>query len=223
MVTYTKLTEGINSSAFSSITTASVAPDANTLILITVVSKIASSDPNEPTASGLGLTWTQHTSVLQDGSQHVRVTILRALSTTAITGGTVTINFGGQNQDSGAWAIVEYQNVVTTGSNGADAIVQTVTSSAGSTTTTVTLSSFSKNVNATLGVIGSLSLGTTYNLPSGFTQVSRQTSAETIIESDFFNGNDTSLTWTQNGSTYPTAAIAMEIGGRSAGFLGKYF
>lgn len=206
------LTNGFNSSSFSSLTTASISPGSGRLILVAVVTKITASDPNTPTMSGCGLTWTQVATVLQTGSQHVRLTIFRAMSLTAITPGALTISFSGQNQDSGTFDVTEYLGVLTTGTNGANAIVQIVTSNTGGVNPSITLSAFAQNNNANLGIVGSLSLGTTYNPQSGFSQIFSQGSAETVVEGALKNTSSISVSWTQaGGSSYPTAAVAMEL------------
>lgn len=211
MIPYNQLTSGVQSSTASTYTTAAIAPGANRLILVAVVSKIAATTPNTPTVSGLGLTWDQVATVLQTGSQEVRLTLFRAMSPQPISSGALTISFGGQNQDSGAWGITEFINVKGRGNNGADAIVQAVTSTAGLTTTTVTLSAFANSRNAAIGFIGSLWFGTTQSPGSGFTQLFSSNSSQTIVEGEYDGANNTSITWTQSGSTYPTGAIGIEL------------
>lgn len=211
-VTQTQLTVGFNSSAGqTSNNTASISPATKNLILVSVTSKIASNDPNVPSVSGCGLTWTSVSSLLQTGNQHVRVTVFRALSQSSITPGALTISFGGQGQDSSAWEVHQFGNVLSDASNGANTIVQVKTATAGGTTPSVSFSTFAKNANAAVGVVGSLSLGTTYTPGGGSSQIWSQTSAEVITAGSFLAQATTAVSWTENTTTYPTAAIGLEL------------
>ena len=184
-------------------------------MIVSVVTKIAATNPNIPTLSGNGLTWTQVATLLQTGDQRVRTTVFRALSLSAITPGAVTADFSGQSQDDGVINISEFGNVVTTGTNGADAIIQTATSIVGGVNPSVSLSAFARQTNATFGVIGSLSLGTSYS--SNIAQLFTRVASETVVQGHFQDTPNTTINWTQSPSTYPTAVLAMEINGSISG------
>lgn len=192
------LTSGSSSSA-NSYNTASVSPKAGKLIILCVYSTLADT-PNIPTISGNGLTWTQVVTKTNNlGNNRNRITMFRALSSTAPTSGAITIGFSGQNQSRCGWSLTEFSNVVKTGTNGADAIVQSASdTNEAATNFTVTLSAFSKASNATFGFASAGADGLTIGAGTGFTELGEHTIAvsEQTIQAQWRKDNDTTVNWT---------------------------
>lgn len=136
------------------------------LNLCAVVSTVASGTPNAPTMTGGGYTWTQVATLAQGTS---RLTLFRAYSTSAPTATNQIISFAGQTQIDCWWTMMYADRVVTTGSNGADAIVQSATNStAGATSLVVSLGNFTDIRNGTFGVFFRANTGASFTAGSGF-------------------------------------------------------
>lgn len=206
-----------NSSDLSSYSTASITPSRNKLLLAWVYS-IAATAPNTPTASGNGLTWVQVATILDsDGVR--RLTLFRALGSSPSTGA-LTFDFGGQTQTGCVWSVVEYTGVNTTGSNGANAIVQFDTeASAGSVSSlTSTLAAFGSTMNATAGGFGYPLNSNAGDVGSGFTAIGEQFqgSPNQAIFTEFRNDNDTTVDITLGASSVPIVGIAVELASNHA-------
>jgi hypothetical protein len=109
-------TTGTGTDATSYITTETISPASDSLVLIWVFSIVASGPANIPAPAG-------YTQVLSygDNANLRRLTLLRAMG---LAPGQVTFDFAGQTQTGCAWSIVEFTGVDTTGTNGSGAIVQ---------------------------------------------------------------------------------------------------
>lgn len=203
-------TNGDNTDA-TSYTTASIAPTANRLILAWVWA-IGADAPPEPTLTGNGLTWVSVATTVVGAR---RLTLFRAMGASP-SSGAVTIDFAGDTQTGCIWSIAEFSGVNTSGSNGANAIVQAVADNTASNVTsfTVTLATFESPNNATAGGFG-IPLNTA-GLPdpgSGFSEIGQrnQSSPNLAFVSEFRNDNDTSVDATWGASTVPAAGIAVEL------------
>lgn len=144
------LTHNATATAATSFVTASVSPGANELILLTVGSRSAATN-NTPTATGAGMTWTLVSSQINALNTN-RVTVFRAMSASPGSGA-VTIDFAGQSQTACLWSIDDFTGTDTSGSNGAGAIVQTVSGlvTGSSTGGTVNLAALGSSNNAAFG------------------------------------------------------------------------
>lgn len=211
-ITATNLDSNKNNGA-SSITTASISPTANKLILVSVYNQNnTTSTAPTPTVSGASMTWTQVTTKADDnagtGGHYARVTVFRALSASPGSG-TLTIDCT-STQDGIHYSIDEFTNTKTSGTNGADAIAQS-TSNGGTTGTslTVTLSAFSDSNNATYGAFG-INASTASTVGSGFTSLSTNGVGTGRSHTEWKNTNDTSVdvTWADSTSS---AGIAIEL------------
>lgn len=181
----------------SSYNTASVSPSANKLILVAVFNNVSSGTPNEPTLSGNGLTWTLVATTVEGTG---RVSIFRALSSSAPSAGAITVSCGGQNQNRCSIAVAQFENVKRGGTNGANAVVQSTSgSSSGVNNLTINLSAFGNANNATYGFVRcnhqqNISSG------SGFTELGEKNTADgggnSSIQHQFKNTSDTSVDWT---------------------------
>jgi len=196
-------------------TTASIAPTGNELVLAMIVNTRFTATPAVPTLSGNGLTWVQVATVtINPSTDHdMRLTLFRAMGASP-SSGVVTINVGGVDTHSGcAWVITEFSGVDTTGSDGANAIVQAVTNSdiATPTSLTVTLASFASATNAAYGGINvNSNPGITQG--TGFTEIAdiALTAPNNKLETEFLASEDTSVDWSWTGGQ-DCQGIAVEI------------
>jgi hypothetical protein len=127
------------------------APASNSLLLLDVVgSNGGGTAPAAPSSvTGLGLTWVQVATRdgITDGiSETWRVTRFRALGASPTTGA-LTINHGTAPNQYLSWKVREYTGVVTTGTNGSGAVVQTVQNGGTGTTVSATLAAFADGGN----------------------------------------------------------------------------
>lgn len=121
----------------SSYVTASVTPTANRLLFLAVSQKHASTDQAAPTVQGGGVsTWTQ-VSTITAGTRR-RLTVFRALTGGSPTSGAITITMPAV-MGSVNYHLVEVNDCVLTGTNGADAIPQAAATDSDTTGTVTTL------------------------------------------------------------------------------------
>ena len=210
------LAAGSNTDA-NSYATASMTPTAGVLVLATITNTItaaAADPPTTPTMTGNSLTWVQvATTYVQDGvPNNFRITVFRAMG--VATTGAATIDFGGVTQTGAQWVISEYAGTVTTGANGADAIIQSATNTAtNNATLTIPLAAFGSASNATYGgffnnVATTITAGTDFVITGGLTgsAINRATAAEWRAD------NDTSVDATNANAATEWAGVAIEIG-----------
>lgn len=215
------LTKNSTFTQASSYATASIAPTANNLQLLVVISNALSGTTNTPTATGAGLTWTQVLSFPNSDSPTQRMTVFRALSASP-SSGAVTVDFGGQNQNHFTHTIDQFSRVDVSGTNGSGAIVQSNTKEqTGSSSPSLTLSAFANANNAVYGAIfqnGSV----TFTHGSNFTELA-STLAAYSVESQWANNPQTTIDWTL-GNTNKLEMIAIEIGAQKSGgmFLSNF-
>lgn len=192
-------------------TTASISPAANSLILVAVMQRKGSTPvPSTPSLSGASMTWTQ-VLTYNPGADY-RTTVFRALSSTPGSGALTISGCDSGTNDIG-WIIVQLKNVVVTGTNGSDAVVQSGQNTTSGTTTglTVTLSAFGKNSNAAIGFIASQSL-----VLSGFSRGTGFTELTTVgdiglIHGEFKDTQDTTVDWSWSSNAEAKHAVALEI------------
>ena len=201
----------------TSATSASHTPASNKLQLLTVQSRTdISTDPNQPTVTGNGLTWVAIASVVYDptGASRKRVTMFRAMGASPTTG-TTTIDFGGQTQTDIDWIVDEQTGMDTSGTNGSGAVVQNATNVVLGTSITVTLAAFGSAANATYGGFagGSDAVGNPLTVGTGFTLIKIKDRVATEFRSD----NDTTVDMTVT-TTASLGGIAIEVkaGGRAS-------
>lgn len=208
VITSTLLTTGNTNGTGG--TTASVSLSANSLILVAVATeKGSTANPSTPSVSGASRTWTQ-VSTYEPGADR-RLTIFRSLSATA-NSGTLTIS----GVDSGSdiyWIVAEFKNVAVTGTNGADAVVQSgsaqVTSGGPTTGLTITLSAFTKPSNAAVGFIQNQNLGgiSGFGVGSGFTALATLGK----LNGEFKSTEDNTVNWTWSSQINEFLGTALEI------------
>lgn len=204
-VTATNLETSGSASSASSYATGSVTPLAYELVLVTVYSNKASG--NTPTISGNGLTYVQVATIPDSTNTH-HVTLFRGLGNNP-TAGAITIDFASQAQNRCTWSIDLFDSVDFTGSNGANAVVQSATNKDEGTNTglTVTLGAFGDVNNATYGAFR---LGSTETVGSGFTQLGQYNTADNIM-SEWKATNDTSVDATCSSTSGFALGVAAEL------------
>jgi len=209
-ITASLLTSAYNNADQTSYATASITPPAGQLILAWVYNRKAAPTA-APTLSGNGLTWVgvaTETTITDNG----RLTLFRAMGA-APSAGAVTIDFAGITQIGCAWAIVAYNNVDTSGTDGSGAIVQSATNLllANGMALTVTLAAFASALNATAGAIG-VNANEAISQGAGFTQTTEVGGATPNATEDvqFRSDNDTTVDWSWTTNTL-AVAIAVEL------------
>ncbi len=189
-------------------TTASITPTGNSLVLLACIHN-RGAGPQNPTVAGNGLTWVLVNSGVVTST--LRLNVYRAMGV-APTTGTVTLTFPSDRLRC-AWAITEYANVLTTGSNGEDAIVQSVAGDDDSVTSpfSVTLAAFGETENATYGAFG-FNANQTISAGSGFAEL-YELEVESLEELyvEWKATNDTGVDCSWSSGTPEVAGIAIEI------------
>lgn len=213
------LTNGASGSANSS-PTASISPAANKLVLVTVFSARGSGgNIATPSVSGCNITWTQ-VETRTANSANWRITLFRGLGTSP-TEGVLSITFGGQTQDQGiGWIVDQISPVITSGTNGSDAVPQStsgVATGATNTGITMNLSAFTRNGSGAYGVVATQ--GTNITAGSGFTLSGSATITAGKMASEFSNSPDNSVDFTWDSENDEGAGIAAEIAGHLGGFF----
>ena len=144
---------GANGSGVNQVTTAAFTPVADRLYTLAVFANRSGASNTPTITSTTGLTFVL-IGAIADLDGNSKTALWRAMKSSGLGSGTVTINFAGQTQDIIQWIIDETTGTDITGVDGAGAIVQSVTNNAGSGASQVTA------VTGTLAAFGSASNGT---------------------------------------------------------------
>lgn len=207
-ITQTTLTSGSNGADQTRYTTASVSPSANRLIIAFIQNSRGTSPASTPTLSGNGLTWVPINTATyrsEGGADRGRVTMFRAMGATP-SAGPVTIDFGGVQQKGCTWAIVEFRDVDTSGTNGSGAVAQSARQSANDVTSlTITLAAFGSSSNGTAAMFA-IKENTLDLVPeTGWTQ---------IAEVNYSSGsNEMMCQWRSDPDTTPSASWGLRTKG----------
>lgn len=211
MVTFTNLTTGANNTNQTSVTTATITPSANKLILISVGTQIDTGVPSVTSITGCGLTFTQITNnTTSDGRQRNSLWRATASSTTS---GTLTISLSSTSART-QWIVTEVDGVDISGTNASNAIVQSATTVDNSPPTngtlTVTLNAFAKQSNVAFGTIRINLATTTLTSGSGFTQIAEIKNGD-HLQQEYKLSEDTSVDWTYANPSGRMIGIAVEL------------
>lgn len=158
--------------AFSNILSSNPDYVAGRLYVFVLTTTKAASTPDVPTMSGTGQTWTQINTITTATS---RTTAFRFYCTSSTTSST-NVSCGA-DQTSYVLNKFEITGTVSTGTNGADAIVQSATNTGSGVDPSITLSAISSSSNAVISVFtnntnpfnGSVEAGWTESYDSGNT------------------------------------------------------
>lgn len=218
MATVTNLATGATGST-NSATTGAITPSGNRLIIVGVISARASgSDITTPTITGGGITFVQINTRVANSSNW-RLTLFRGL-VAAPSSGVLVIDFAGQTQDQGVgWSIVEVSPVKITGTNGADAVVQSATGLAISANIglVVNLSAFTSSSNIAFGMVATQGVSITPG--AGFTQIGASSITAAFFQSQYGLSGDSSVDWTWGATGTEGPGIAIEIALDTGGIL----
>src|ERR1019366_8671502 len=128
-----------------------------------------------------------------------------------------TISFGAQTQGNCSWAVDEFSGINTSGTNGANAVVQSANvaingGGAAITGVTITLSALANASNAAYGFLRAAWIGGGLTAGSALTQLSQVNDATNHIylESEWAI-NQTAVNWTWASSNGDYQGIAIEI------------
>lgn len=210
LVVASVLTSGSDVTDATSYVSASITPAANALILGVIHVRKSAATVSNPTATGNGLTWVEEKTIANGNTR--RLNVFRAMDASPTTGA-VTFDLGGVTHLHAIWAILQFTNVDTTGTNGSGAVPQSATTSGSGTSGTATLAAFGNVNNATFGAWG-IQNNENITPGSGFTEETdvgiTDGAAQLVLETEFKNTNDTSVdaSWTTS-DTY--RGIALEI------------
>lgn len=205
-LTFGVLTTYTNLGSPTTLTTASYTPSPNALLLAYVW---IGQTMSVSSITGNGLTWVLVQSV-ENTVNNVQLRVYRAMSNAPIAGAlTVVVNTGGSR--GSIIQVQQFQNVITTGSNGSDAVVQAMPS----TGNTITLSALNTNglnaiVGASVSPVGAAADGFA---EAGWTQDLNYGQVPSLGISSFVSHKTNSLDASYNSSmTNGTIhSIAMEI------------
>ncbi len=142
----------------SAYTSAAFTPVAGRLYLLCVTHSDAAPEATVPTVSTTtGLTFVQvGSSVVYDtiASNVHRLTVFRAMKASGLANGTYTVNLADAGTGCAAF-LIEFAGVLTTGTDGADAVRQPTTNNADATANpSVSLAAFASTNNATFACVG---------------------------------------------------------------------
>lgn len=218
--TFAHLTNGTVAAASGN--TASITPTANRLILVRLraFNSASSSIAATATASGNGITYTQvvATAVYEGGNGYYRDYLLRGLAASPSSG---VIAVAVTTSETIGWTVDEVGGILTTGSNGADAVVQSATNTTGIgtptpvTTFTVTMGAFASGSNAAYGSV-SVEQNVTVTPEAGWTELyDGAAGGANMPEVQYLTSSDTTATWTFDSVSY-AGGIAIEIAAAAA-------
>jgi len=167
----------------------------------------------EPTVTGASRTWTKvATKTFIDGDG--RITLFRSLADSS-NSGALTIDFAGQTQLRCGWSLSEFSNVDTSGTNGANAIVQHAENNGADplSSLSISLSPFGSTLNATYGSIFVIDIASTISAGSGFSELGQSAVEILNVQSQWKNTNDTTVdwSWTTGAGVEMAAGIAVEL------------
>jgi hypothetical protein len=202
--------------------TASYTPKPQHLYLLSISSNTnLTADPNAPTATGNGMTWTQVATVVWDttGPTRKRITLLAAMGS-APTAGTISIDFGGQAQTI-ANHMLDEQPLAALTSN-ANTMSREVTTTSQSD---ITLSEFARPYNLSYGVftVNTGSIATALGLNGQ--RIVQDNAGVTDLQMVSVEGVNTKIVGVDWGSGFGAnimGGIAVELASVPVGLLDAY-
>lgn len=213
------LTSGTDNATTTSFATASVSPTSGRMVYVgvgTIQTSGAEASAAAPSGlSGNGLTWTKvHEEV--STVTGVASSVWRAKADSP-SSGAITITFAA-NKAFAAWSVIEVDGADTSGTNGANSVVQSAGAQADSgsaTSAPVTLSTFADAGNGAVGFFFHVGIGSTptATADTGWTELNEATNFEGAgygSQSQWRSDNDTTVgpSWSVGGYS---RGIALEI------------
>lgn len=217
------LDSGKTTSGVSSQATNSVSIPANALILVTVGSYNTVA-LTTPTLTGASMTWV---AVATAAGTVSTTTVFRGMSAGAHSGA-LTIDFAGNGQTGIFWSIDKFTGVVTTGTNGSGAVVQSVTGTQVATATSLSLSLAALGAgNASFGgIFGAFAADTSITAGSGYAELSQQETGlamgsppNGISETEWKAAGQTTVNWTWTSAVTDASGVGIEIAAAPITFI----
>jgi len=208
----TNVTSGSDSTDATSYTTASVTLKAGVLYLMSVENSKATADVVSSIDSGP--TFTSRSTVAFNTNAN-RQSIWSAVPTTDYTG-TLVINFGGGNTQTGAaWSLDAFYHVDTATTDG---IVQNATGTGNSVTPLATLAAFGSANNATYGAFGVASTSAGAAESASYVELSDITAATPAqgTHTYYRPDNDTTVSCTITSAQWGACAVEIKSLGTGA-------
>lgn len=190
---------------------------ADRLYLACVVNQTSGGGATPSGLTGGGQsTWTQVRTGLVGANE--RMTIYRALSSSPGAAAPLTATWGSSQGSIGAIYCLEYDGVVLTGSNGADAVVQSATANTGSgTSLSVTLAAFADAVNNMAVGFFVNSTTSAATAGSGFAFVGNTTGQSRRFSHEYQTGEDTSVDISGGSGRWLGIAVELAAAAGAAG------
>ena len=188
----------------TSISTSSVSPASNALLLAHVSNR--TSGVGTPVVTGNGLTWVLHSTQAYNGPNSIAY-VFRALGSSP-SSGVVTADWSATALQC-RLVVDEFIDVDTSGTNGSGAIVQAVTANGTGSPMSATLAAFSDANNATYGCWGTNGAGKVYTAGTGFA-ITAEAGGNNEGIAEWRDDNDTSVDMTHDGGDN-WGGIAIEI------------
>ena len=211
-ISHTLLTSGNNAANGHTFTTASIAPAANALVTLAVLTHASPTAAPDPTVTGGGMSsWVVVASLpFGSGTPLSRLTIYRAMSASPGSG-PITI-YSSPALGNLQWVVSQWTGVDNSGTNGAGAIVQTGWASGTALNgLSVTLAAFANASDVALGVFGIGSNAAVASPGAGFTTVSQVASGESTVGDLFAEWVVNRAVVNANWSNKDGGALGLEI------------
>jgi hypothetical protein len=218
----TPVTRGTDVDGGSTASTASYTPKPGYLYLLAIASNTnLTADPNAPTATGNGMTWTQVATVVWDttGPTRKRITLFAAMHN-APTVGAISIDCGGQAQTIINWTLDEQDRCALTSNS--NTLARELT---GITDVIVTLSAFSQPYNLGYGVfVLNNAAVSTLIANNGMRIVQDHGASVTDLQMCTVEGNRSrvEVDWGSGAFVNIFGAIAVELASAPRGLLHEY-
>ena len=227
----TTLTMGSSTANSGTYATASVAGAANTLVLLAFQNHGSTQrSVSSVVGGGASAGWTSVRSINYNSiaAPADEVDVWRYLTATPAAASAITITLSGTASD-GQWVVTQFSNVSRAGTNGANAVVQSVSSRADTASRlTCILASFTSTVNVPWGSISfSTTAANTINPGANFKELGEANSGEfSGIESEWSTVQNTSVDAALTAGSRNAGGIAIEVAGdnpAAAGGTGGYY
>lgn len=198
----------------SSYTLTSVSWEANRIILVAIGAAVTTGPITTPTLTVTGLTFTLISSIANAATNR-KLFLFRALTASA-SSGAIAADFSGQTQSNCEWSIVEVTDSAITGTNGADAIVQskaTMNDTAASSYSISFDGAYGGSENRAFGAFASNSAEAVFQAGTNFT-VAGQTQgsgSNAGLATEYGRDSDTAVDMSFISGTSAWRAVIVEI------------
>jgi len=211
-ITAINLTSGITSSVGTSVTTASISPTANTVVIAAVGARNNNFGAANvtPTLTGAGQTWTLLGTIMDGSGGSRSVTLFSTIVGSSPVSGSLTFSFGGTTEQNFMWSVDQFSGV-----NLSNPIVQL----AGANPATATSSGITVNLaplasgDASYGFVRQNVSPSSVSPGAGFTQLSNNTINSLVgtgEAEEAINLSSVGWTWSPQSTDTPVG-MAIEI------------